>query len=195
MHAPELMDAMSKRLKFEGEEQIQELESRIKRIQQTLKSLLKDKTNTLKLVTDNASSTLKETYASQLESIVLNIEEKENEIEFLKNQLEQLKLRKPIGKTAHKKLLNEFITKYNDSDIGMRRELTKVLVKNVESFVNQKTDDGIINVKYLADKRLEAQWDEIKNANTVNVRIFDGSSSPGWIRTNDRSVNSRLLCH
>ncbi len=181
LKAPELMEAMRKRLKFEGEDQIQELESRIKRIQQTLKSLLKDKTNTLKLVTDNASSTLKETYASQLESIILNIEEKENEIEFLKNQLEQLKLRKPIGKTAHKKLLNEFITKYNDSDIGMRRELTKVLVKNVETFVNQKTNDGTINIKYLADKRLEAQWDEIKNANTVNVRIFDRPGSPGWI--------------
>lgn len=195
LKAPELMEAMRKRLKFEGEDQIQELENRIKRVQNLLKALIKDKSNTMKLVTDNVKSTLKETYESQLESIVLNITEKEDEIVFLKDQLEQIKLRKPIGKSAHKRILNEFIQKYNESDIQIKRELTKVLVKNVESFVNQKTDDGIINIKYIADKRLEADWADIKNANTVGVRIFDGLGSPGWIRTNDRSVNSRLLCH
>ena len=195
LKAPELMEAMRKRLKFEGDDQIHELEARIKRINDLIKALKKDKTNTLKLVMDNAHSTLKETYESQLESIVLNISEKEDEIVFLKDQLEQIKLRKPIDKSAHQQILNEFIQRYNESDIQMRRELTKVLVKNVESFVNQKTDDGTINIKYIADKRLEADWADIKDVNTIGVRIFDGSGSPGWIRTNDRSVNSRLLCH
>ena len=195
LHAPELLEAMRKRLKFEGEDQIQILEQRIKRITNMVKALKKDKANTLKLVTDNVNATLRDTYESQLESILLNIEEKEDEITFLKEQLEQIKLRRPIGKSAYKQILKEFHQRFSESDIQMRRDLTKTLVKNVESSVNQKSDDGIINVKYIADKRLEADWAEIKNANTVNVRIFDGSGSPGWIRTNDRSVNSRLLCH
>ena len=62
--------------------------------------------------------------------------------------------------------------------------------------LTKKTDNGIINVKYIADKRLEADWAEIKKpTNKVNVRRFGMTGSPGWIRTNDRSVNSRLLCH
>ena len=80
---PELLSAMKKRLKFEGEDQVKELTSRIKRIQQAIKSLKKDKTNALKLVTDNAKTTLRETYESQLESIVLNIQEKVDEQNFL----------------------------------------------------------------------------------------------------------------
>ncbi len=36
----------------------------------------------------------------------------------------------------------------------MKRELTNILVKNVESRVNSKTNDGTITVQYIADKSL-----------------------------------------
>ncbi|MDZ7807295.1 MAG: zinc ribbon domain-containing protein [Gracilimonas sp.] len=87
LEEPELLKAMKKRIKYEGEDRISEIEKRIKQIQNLLKVRKKDKANALKLVTDNAASSLKETYESQLESIVLEIEEKENEIEFLSEQL------------------------------------------------------------------------------------------------------------
>lgn len=35
--------------------------------------------------------------------------------------------------------------------------------KNIESLVNQKTNDGTIEVQYIADKRLEAEWGNKEN--------------------------------
>lgn len=172
---PELLSAMKKRLKFEGEDQVKELTSRIKRIQQAIKSLKKDKTNALKLVTDNAKTTLRETYESQLESIVLNIQEKVDELNFLEEQLIQVKLSKPIGKNAYQEILNDFLNRYYQSDVQTKRELTKILIKNVESFVNQKTDDGTISIKYVADKRLEADWAEKKTYEQSECsQVWDG---------------------
>ena len=182
---PELLKAMKKRIKYEGADRVKEIEKKITQIQNLLKSKKKDKTNTLKLVTDYASTSLKETYQSQLESIVLEIEERENEVEFLSEQLSKLKNESPIKTSEYKKVLQDFANQYKDNDVEIKRELTKVLVKNVESCVNQDTDEGTIEVQYIADKRLEADWKEIKskkNANSqMKVRTFGTLGSPGRI--------------
>lgn len=182
---PELLDAMKKRIKYEGADQIKEIEKRINKTLGILKVLKKDKTNTLKLLTDNATSSLRVTYETQLESIVLEIDENENEIAFLNEQLQKLKSESPIGKTDYKKILNKFVKQFENESVNTKRELTKVLVKNVESHVNQNTNDGIIEVKYIADKRLEVDWNEIKDKKNANylskVRTFGLSGSPGRI--------------
>ncbi|MEQ9308568.1 MAG: hypothetical protein RLN90_03885 [Balneolaceae bacterium] len=55
-------------------------------------------------------------------------------------------------------------------------------MKNVESRVNSKTKDGTITVQYIADKGLEVDWKDTKNANSLSkVRKFASSGSPGWI--------------
>ena len=196
LEEPELLKAMKKRIKYEGEDRIKEIEKRIKQIQDLLKSKKKDKVNALKLVTDNAASSLKETYESQLESIVLEIEEKENEIEFLSEQLKTLKQQSPISASEYKKVLKGFVSLYDYNDVDTKRDLTKVLVKNVESLVNQKTNDGTIEVQYIADKALEMDWLDIKKANPKGrVRMKGTLGSPGRIRTYDQLINSQLLCH
>ena len=64
----------------------------------------------------------------------------------------------------------------------MKRELTNILVKKVESSANSKTKDGTITVQYIADKGLQADWADIKKpANKLKVRRFASSGSPGWI--------------
>ena len=65
-----------------------------------------------------------------------------------------------------------------------RRDLTDVLIKTVLSTVH--TDNtGTIEVNYKADKKLEAEWAEIKNANSdkIKVRTSGLSGSPGCIIT------------
>lgn len=182
LEEPELLSAMKKRIKFEGEDRIKETEKRIKRIEGLQKARKKDKTNALKLVTDNATSSLKETYESQLESIVLEIKERENEIEFFKEQLEILKEQSPVSTSEYKKVLKDFVDSYKNSDVETKRDLTKVLVKNVESLVNQESNEGTIEVQYIADKALQAEWQDIKNANSQGkVRIKGLLGSPGWI--------------
>ena len=187
---------MKKRIKYEGEDRIKEIKKRIKQNQGLLKAKKKDKTNTLKLVTDNAASSLKETYESQLERIVLEIEEIEDVIEFLSEQLKTLKEQSPISASEYKKVLKGFVSRYQNSDVETKRDLTKVLVKNVESLVNQKTNEGTIEVQYIADKALQAEWHDIKKANPKGrVRMKGMLGSPGWIRTSDQLINSQLLCH
>lgn len=179
---PELMQAMKERIKFEGEDRVKEISEKITRLQNLLKSKKKDKTNTLKLVTDNANSTFKDTYESQLESIILEIEQMENEIEFLKEQKQSLKLKSPIASSTYKQLLQEFVDRFDNGSLKMKRELTNILVKNVESSVNSKTNDGTITVQYIADKGLEVDWKDTKNANSLSkVRRFATSGSPGRI--------------
>ena len=195
MKEPELLNAIQKRTKFEGEYQIGEIESKVSQIKGAIKARKKDETNTLKLLTDNPTSILKETYESQLETIILELEELENELQFLNEQLERLKQKRPINKSSYKKILEEFTGIYQQSDIQLKRDFIKTLVKDVESSVNSDTNDGIIKVEYISDKRLEADWAQIKSANSeVEVRTLGLAGSPGRIRTYDPSVNSRLLC-
>ncbi len=67
----------------------------------------------------------------------------------------------------------------NNSDVDTKRDLTKVLVKNVKSLVNQKTNDGTIEAKYIAEKRLEAEWKGIKKgAKPLKVHTFGTLGSP-----------------
>lgn len=68
----------------------------------------------------------------------------------------------------------------NHKDVDTKRDLTKVLEKNVESLVNQKTNNGTIEVQYIADKALEMDCLDIKKANPkAEVRIKDTPGSPG----------------
>ncbi len=197
LEEPELLSAMKKRIKYHGEDKVKEIEQQIAQLQKVLKAKKKDKTNTLQLLTDNAeSSLLKQTYEKQLEDILLEIQEKEDLMDFYSQQLDSLTSQSPIHTSTYKSILKEFVDQYEKSDIDTRRDLVKVLVNKVESLVNQETNEGTIEIQYKADKALQAEWMDIKNANSQGkVRIKGLLGSPGWIRTNDRSVNSRLLCH
>ena len=65
----------------------------------------------------------------------------------------------------------------------MHRILIKTLQKFVQyeiaRIVHQKTNDGTIEVQYIADKALQAEWQDIKNANSQGkVRIKGILGSP-----------------
>lgn len=85
--------------------------------------------------------------------------------------------------------------KSKNGDTDEREERVKVKVCKVISNVD-KDSTGTIEVKYIADKRFEAEWQEIKKCepDDVQVRTSFLDGSPGRIRTYDLSVNSRLLC-
>lgn len=179
---PELLNAMKKRTKYEGEDRINEIKNRIKQLQVALKEQKKRKTNTLQLITDNPSDIIKEAYESQLKTVILEIQESEDQINFYTDQLESLKQKSPVSKNSYKSILKDFTQNYENSDTEIKRNLTQILVKEVNSHVNQNTNDGFINVQYIADKRLEAEWQDIKKgANSIKVRTFGTSGSPGRI--------------
>ena len=61
------------------------------------------------------------------------------------------------------------------------------IVKQVISTV-KINNSGSIEIHYIADKKLETEWAEIKNANSdgIKVRTSGLTGSPGWIRTSVR---------
>ncbi len=93
-------------------------------------------------------------------------------------------------------ILNEFIKLWDESDSRVREDLMKTVIQSLISHVDND-NTGDIEINFLADKKLEAEWAEIKKCEPekVQVRTTVMRGSPGRIRTYDRSVNSRLLCH
>jgi hypothetical protein len=97
-----------------------------------------------------------------------------------------------INENSYKSILKQFDKKWLFSDIQEKKELMRTVVRHVISTV-EINNTGSIQVHYIADKKLEADWAEIKNANSdgIKVRTSGLLGSPGWIRTSDQSVNSR----
>lgn len=60
--------------------------------------------------------------------------------------------------------------------------------------VNSTADilnEGSIKICYIADKKLESDWAEIKNANSDEIKVLTSGidSSPGWIRPASRQLS------
>ena len=196
LEQPELLKAFRKRNKFEGDVAEKDLSEKIKRLENRLKGINKDITNTVTYLTKNPPDSTENLLQDKLNVLNLEKEEEANELELCIEELNRLKNQKPVKNSGFKKILKEFYQRWEENKFEEREVLLKTIVRRVESTV--KTDNsGSVEVKYVADKKLEAEWAEIKNANSekIKVRTSGIDSSPGRIRTYDRSVNSRLLCH
>ena len=196
LEQPELLKAFRKRNKFEGDVAEKDLSEKIKRLENRLKGINKDITNTVTYLTKNPPDSTENLLQDKLNVLNLEKEEVANELELCIEELNRLKNQKPVKNSGFKRILKEFYQRWEDKKFEEREVLLKTIVRRVESTV--KTDNsGSVEVKYVADKKLEAEWAEIKNANSekIKVRTSGIDSSPGRIRTYDRSVNSRLLCH
>ncbi|TYP94855.1 site-specific DNA recombinase [Fodinibius salinus] len=195
---PEILKAVKKRSKFEGESQIEKLEKKIKRLNQQIKSTSKDITKTKKLLTKDAGDRSEEILLEQLENLALKKEEHEDELEFCTSEKKRLSDQKTIDTKSYQKILKHFIEEWENGDPDKREDHIKALVRRVTSNVD-RDKTGMIEVEYIADKKLEAEWPKIEKCESgseksLPVRTSSFNGSPGRIRTYDRSVNSRLLC-
>ena len=75
------------------------------------------------------------------------------------------------------------------------------MITVIQSLISHVDNDntGDIEINFLADKKLEADWPKIEKCESgseksLPVRTSSFNGSPGRIRTYDPSVNSRLLC-
>ena len=195
LREPELLEAMKKRATFESKTELESTERKINRLTDNLKTAKKDISNTLKLLTNNPDGPSAELYQDQLDDLKLEQERIEDELEHCKKRKEAIENRKVVDDDTYKVILNEFIKLWDESESRMREDLMKTVIKSLVSHVdNDKTGD--IEINFLADKKLEAEWQEIKKCEPgkVQVRTSGMPGSPGRIRTYDPSVNSRLLC-
>ncbi|MCW9711392.1 hypothetical protein LQ318_00615 [Aliifodinibius salicampi] len=73
--------------------------------------------------------------------------------------------RKVIDDDTYKTILNEFIKLWDKSDSRVREDLMKTVIQSLISHVDND-NTGDIEINFLADKKLEAEWAEIKKCDT-----------------------------
>ena len=192
---PELLEAMKQRATFENETDLESTERKIKQMTDTLKVTKKDIKNTLNLLTKNPDGPSADLYQEQLDDLQLERERIEYELEYCKKRKEALENRQVIDYDTYKSILQEFVKLWDESDSVLREDLMKTVIQSVISHVDSDKS-GEVEINYIADKQLEAEWTQIKKCEPekVQVRTTVMPGSPGRIRTYDPSVNSRLLC-
>ncbi len=196
MKEPELLKTFKKRREFESENIEKSLNEKIKNLQKRKGVAKREITNIISFIAKNGADSAVEDLNKKLKNLKLEEEEITGELELYHEELKRLKSQESITKDSYKRILKQFVQDWEQNKVGERESMIQTLVRKVTS--NVKIDNsGTVEVEYIADKKLESEWAEIKNANSekIKVRTSGMGGSPGWIRTSDRSVNSRLLCH
>jgi site-specific DNA recombinase len=167
---PELMSAIKKRVEFEEESQIEKLTKKVDRLHKQIKTKSQEITQTKNLLKQGAGKRAQKLFLEDLDSLALEKEELENQVEAAKEELEKLTQQDPSTTDSFKKLLDLFIHKWDHGTIDEKEDLTKTLVRNVTSNVDRDST-GTVEVEYIADKQLDADWKEIYNNDPEDVPL------------------------
>lgn len=202
LEQPQLLKAFKKRVEFNAEDRIDELNSKLRAVQNNRNRIETEIDQTMNTILDNPSN--KELWEERLTKYKSQRDDLDSEIKSIKEELDQIKNSRIIDDSSHKEIIKEFNQEFKNRTLDQQKELVQTLIRDVESTVQNKdgsyTGEGEIIISYVCDEFLEAEWQEIKKCETnkpknLSVRTSLCDGSPGRIRTYDRSVNSRLLCH
>ena len=197
---PELLNAFNERIKVNSTKRITELEAKNEDL---IAHLRQTKTRISELVTDienNRGAPSERVWRDRLDEVELERQSIEDQIKYYSEQIDRLKLEEKISTEDHRDIIKEFVSIWENSSLAKKKDLIRVLVRQVDSYVDNNTNEGEIHITYVADHYLKAEWAEIKKCETgklesLPVRTSLRSGSPDWIRTSNPSVNSRMLCH
>ncbi len=204
---PEMMEAFMTRSEHDTDEQIAQTKNLLKQIRGNRLQLTREKENVSQDIMKRRNPALTEHWEEKLEDLLNQITEIDGVIEEKENELHALENAKQLSSDQYHQILSEFHQIIYDEPQSTKQDLMRTLIRKVESKVAKaKTGNkgsGELRIDYVCDHHLISEWEDIKaglkkNANSdkgIKVRTSFASGSPGWIRTNDRSVNSRLLCH
>lgn len=71
--------------------------------------------------------------------------------------MKRIENQKPIVEEDYKSILGDFVRMWQQNKVGEREASIKTLVRSITS--NVRTDNkGSVEVKYIADKKVEADW-------------------------------------
>lgn len=204
---PVMMEAFMKRSEYDTEEQLAQTKELLKQIRSNRLQLVRSIDNVTQNLMKNRSPVLTKHWEEELENLLKQITEIDAVIEEKEEELNSLESAKQLSVDQYQQLLSEFNQILEEKPQSIKQDLMRTLIRNVESKVSKaKTSNkgsGELRIDYICDHYLISEWEDIKkglkkNANSdksIKVRTSLAPGSPGWIRTNDRSVNSRLLCH
>ncbi len=200
LNEPEMLTAFMKRSEFNKEDSIKSLKDQIKMIRNNRLQFIRDRDTISETLLSNSKGDLRNHWENKLDNTLKRIDQIDHVISEKEEELDSLENSKQISDNQYIEILNEFNSIFQDNPPEVKKEFLRTLIRNVESTVTKKPDNGSsgeLRIDYICDHYLLSEWDEIKNANSegIKVRTSFALGSPGWIRTNDRSVNSRLLCH
>lgn len=200
LQEPDLLNAFNERIKVNTTKRLAEYEAKKEDL---ISHLRQCKTRSSELVSEienNRGAPSEGVWRERLDETVLERQNLENQINYYTEQIDRLKLEEKISSKDHGDIIKEFFTIWEGSSLVKKKDLIRVLVRQVDSYVDNNTNEGEIHITYVADHFLKAEWAEIKKCETgklesLPVRTSLSSSSPDWIRTSNPSVNSRMLCH
>lgn len=96
-------------------------------------------------------------YQEQLDDLKLDRERVGDELEYCNKRKEALQNRQVIDDDTYKSILEDFIKLWDESEKRVREDLMKTVIQSVISHVDDD-NTGDIEINYLADKQLEAEW-------------------------------------
>jgi site-specific DNA recombinase len=204
---PEMMQAFMTRSEHDTGERIAQTKELIKQIRSNRLQLIRSKDNVTQNLMKDRNPALTKHWEEELEGLLNQISEIDSVIKEKEEELTSLENAKQLSGDQYHRILTEFHQIIYDEPQSTKQNLMRTLIRKVESKVEKvKTGNkgiGELRIDYVCDHHLISEWEDIKeglkkNANSekgIKVRTSLALGSPGWIRTNDRSVNSRLLCH
>jgi hypothetical protein len=184
LEQPELLKAFKKRNQFDNDVAEKNLKSIKERLSDSLKNINKEVTNIVNFISKNSAASNDKILQDKLAELNLRKKELKDELDFCSEELQKLSNQKPLNSDDYKNILNEFMKKWSDERFEHKETMLKTVIRKVESSV-ETDNSGAVEVQYIADKKLEAEWSEIKNANSekIKVRIFGMDGSPGRTQT------------
>ncbi len=196
---PKLLNAFKKRAVFNNSEQIEAMRSDINFMKKNISRNEEEILSHMRLIESNITSENVDLWDKMISKKREKNKTIESELIQKQERIKELQNSRVLKDSDYFEMLTEFNKQFEKAPIEQKKELIRLFIKEVVTrvkgtFNNKK---GIIKVDYLCDEYLYSLWQDIKNANSesIKVRTSFRLGSPGWIRTNDRSVNSRLLCH
>lgn len=202
---PEMMKAFMNRSEHDTGKQIQQTKELLKQIKNNRLQLISGRDRLSRNIIKNRKPAMASHWEDELEKILNEIKEVDAVILEKKEELASLENSMQLNGNQYQQILSEFNQILEEKPQSIKQDLMRTLIRNVESTVvnKSKVSSGELKIDYVCDHYLISEWEAIKeglkkNANSekrFKVRTSSLLGSPGWIRTNDRSVNSRLLCH
>ena len=200
LQEPDLLNAFNERIKVNTTKRLAEYEARKEDLISHLRQSKTRISNLASEIENNKGAPSEGVWRERLDEAVLEKQNLESQINYNTEQTDRLKMEEKISSEDHRDIIKEFVLIWENSSLVKRKDLIRVLVRQVDSYVDNNTNEGEIHITYVADHYLKAEWAEIKKCETgklesLPVRTSLSSSSPDWIRTSNPSVNSRMLCH
>lgn len=122
----------------------------------------------------NRGSPSERVWREELINAALEQVQLENQLNYSNEHLKRLSNEQKISSDDHLGIIEEFFQIWQKASISEKKDLIKVLVRQVDSFVDNDRNDGEIHISYVADHCLKAQWAE-KKAQDGQTRTFTGS--------------------